>query len=69
MPTLDRIIKDRAASLRDEVRRASSGERILSHVPTGFTAIDKTYGGLRLGCATELLAHTGEGKSAFARQI
>lgn len=37
-------------------------------MPTGFTLIDTTFGGIRLGCATELMAHTGDGKSAFARQ-
>lgn len=69
MPTLDQVLKDRAKGLRQDVARAASGERMVNHVPTGFTAIDQTFGGLRIGCATELMAHTGDGKSAFARQV
>lgn len=68
MPTLDEVLKTRAKGLRDEVTRAASGEKLLTHVPTGFAAIDGTFGGIRIGCATELMAHTGDGKSAFARQ-
>lgn len=51
------------------MRRRDSGETVLSHVPTGFQAIDRTFGGLRLGVCTELMAHTGDGKSSFARQV
>jgi replicative DNA helicase len=40
-----------------------------THIPTGFLAIDETFGGIRVGCATALMAHTGDGKSAFARQV
>ena len=69
MPTLDQVLLQRARNLRDDVRRAGSGEQAINHVPTGFSAIDKTYGGIRIGCATELMAHTGDGKSAFARQV
>lgn len=69
MPRLDRVLKGRAQGLREDVRRAGSGERLLTHVPTGFSAIDETFGGIRIGCATELMAHTGDGKSAFARQV
>jgi replicative DNA helicase len=69
MPRLDKVLKGRAQGLREDVRRAASGERLLTHVPTGFAAIDETFGGIRIGCATELMAHTGDGKSAFARQV
>lgn len=37
-------------------------------MPTGFTKLDDKYGGARIGVVTELLAHTGDGKSAFMRQ-
>jgi replicative DNA helicase len=42
---------------------------LLRHVPTGFAVIDDAFGGIQLGVATELMAHTGDGKSAFARQV
>jgi replicative DNA helicase len=38
-------------------------------VPTGFEAIDGKFGGARIGVVTEILAHTGDGKSAFMRQL
>jgi replicative DNA helicase len=69
VPTLDKVLTGRARELRKDVQRAASGERLITHVPTGFSVIDETFGGLRIGCATELMAHTGDGKSAFARQV
>jgi len=69
VPTLDQVLLLRARGLREDVRLAASGSRVINHVPTGFDAIDKAYGGIRIGCATELMAHTGDGKSAFARQV
>ncbi len=68
MPQLDQVLLRQAKRLRHDVSRRDSGE-VLTHVPTGFTAIDDTFGGVRVGCATELMAHTGDGKSAIARQI
>lgn len=38
-------------------------------MPTGFRELDDTYGGVRRGVATALVAHTGVGKSTFARQV
>lgn len=55
--------------MKSELAQQAGGAKLLTHVPTGFTEIDRTFGGLRLGCATELLAATGDGKSAFARQV
>lgn len=69
MPRLDEVLKRQADRLRDDVRRRASGEKLLRHVPTGFKAIDETFGGIELGVLTTLLAHTGDGKSAFARQV
>lgn len=69
METLDRVLLRNAQRLREDVQRRDSGEVILSHVPTGFSAIDRTFGGIRLGVCTELMAHTGDGKSSFARQV
>lgn len=69
MPSLDEVLQRRARGLREQVARAEEGEQLLTHIPTGFAAIDQEFGGIRLGCATELLAHTGDGKSAFARQV
>jgi replicative DNA helicase len=69
MPSLDKVLLNRARGLRDDCARASAGEKLITHVPTGFRAIDDEFGGIRIGCATELMAHTGDGKSAFARQI
>lgn len=37
-------------------------------MPTGFSCIDDVYGGIKRGVCTLLLAHTGDGKSVFARQ-
>lgn len=58
-----------AKRLREDVRRRDSGEKLLTHVPTGFREIDETYGGVRRGVCTALVAHTGVGKSTFARQV
>jgi replicative DNA helicase len=66
---LDQVLIRNAQRLRDDVQRLASGEALLSHVPTGFKAIDSVFGGIRLGVCTELLAHTGDGKSSFARQV
>lgn len=69
MPTLDKVLVSRAKGLRDDCARASDGDPLVTHIPTGFTLVDSTFGGLRIGTATELLAHTGDGKSAIARQM
>lgn len=69
VPELHDVLLRRARGLRDEVRRHEAGEQLLTHVPTGFTAIDDMFGGIRLGCATEIMAHTGDGKSALAKQL
>jgi replicative DNA helicase len=66
---LDKVLTRQAKRLRDDVARKDSGERLLKHVPTGFRAIDDEYGGVRRGVATALVAHTGVGKSSFARQV
>lgn len=66
---LDKVLLRQAKRLREDVRRRDCGERLLSHVPTGFRELDETYGGIRRGIATALVAHTGVGKSAIARQI
>lgn len=69
MKSLDKVLIAQAARVRVDVQRLASGERNLTHVPTGFTCIDSVYGGIRRGVATELMAHTGDGKSAIARQF
>src|SRR5882762_4394517 len=66
---LNQILSDRAKGLRVDVKRREAGEVNITHVPTGFNVIDKTFGGIRRGTTTELMAHTGDGKSTFARQI
>lgn len=66
---LSTALKNRAQGLIEDVRRAASGEKIVKFVPTGFNAIDNAFGGLRLGICTEVMAHTGDGKSAFAKQL
>lgn len=58
-----------AGRLREDVRRRDSGEKFITHIPTGFRELDETYGGVRRGVATALVAHTGVGKSSFARQV
>lgn len=67
--SFDEVLKQRARDLRTEVASQLSGNKVVTHVPTGFTSIDNTFGGVRIGVATELLAHTGDGKSAFLRQL
>lgn len=69
MATLDEVLTRQAKRLREDVRRKDGGEKLLTHVPTGFPEIDDTYGGVRRGVATALVAHTGVGKSSFARQV
>lgn len=66
--TYDKILKRQAARLRKDVQRRASGDQVLTHVPTGFEKLDSEYGGIRMGIVTELMAHTGDGKSAFMRQ-
>ena len=63
------VLLRQAKRIRSDVRRRDSGERLLTHVPTGFRELDETYGGVRRGVATALVAHTGVGKSTFARQV
>jgi len=67
--SLNQILTDRAKGLRVDVGRRQAGEANITHVPTGFNVIDRTFGGIRRGTTTELMAHTGDGKSTFARQI
>ena len=67
--TLDKVLLENASRLCDNVTRRGRGEKVLTHVPTGFKSIDDKFGGVRFGVATELLAHTGDGKSAFLRQL
>lgn len=69
MRTWDQCLIQGAQKLRDDAARLASGERILRHVPTGFNQLDDTFGGLRIGIMTEILMHTGDGKSAFMRQL
>lgn len=69
MPKMDEVLLRQAKRLREDVRRRDSGEKLLTHVPTGFREIDDEYGGVRRGVATALVAHTGVGKSTFARQV
>ena len=66
--TYDKVLLAEAQRLRRDVSRRDSGEKSSSHVPTGFAKIDREYGGIRRGIITELMAHTGDGKSAFMRQ-
>lgn len=68
-PTWDKHLRDGAKRLRQDAQRRASGERVLRHVPTGFEKLDAEYGGVRKGVVTELMAHTGDGKSAFMRQV
>lgn len=65
---LDQVLLRQAQRLKSDVHRKDSGETLLGHVPTGFRELDDTYGGIRRGVATALVAHTGVGKSSFARQ-
>lgn len=69
MPLMDEVLLRQAKRLRADVARRDSGERLLTHVPTGFRELDDVYGGVRRGVATALVAHTGVGKSTFARQV
>jgi replicative DNA helicase len=69
MANLKVVLANQARRLREDAGRAASGERLLRHVPTGFTVLDDAYGGIQIGVATELMAHTSDGKSAFARQV
>lgn len=51
------------------MRRRASGEKSLRHVRTGFRELDGSFGGVRIGVPTEVIAHTGDGKSALLRQF
>lgn len=66
--TWDQVLAEQAKRLRRDAQRRASGEKVLTHVPTGFTQLDQEYGGIRMGVMTELMAHTSDGKSAFMRQ-
>lgn len=67
--TWDKVLKRNARRLRQDVARQASGEKVLNHVPTGFEKLDSEFGGVRIGVVTEVMAHTGDGKSAFLRQL
>lgn len=38
-------------------------------MPTGFDRLDAEFGGVRTGIVTEIAAHSGDGKSALAKQL
>src|SRR5258708_2632527 len=67
--TYDRVLVRQARRLRADVARRASGEPAPGFVPTGFAQFDAEYGGIRAGIITELLMHTGDGKSAMMRQF
>lgn len=67
--TWDQILARNAKSLREDVRRRASGEKSLRHIRTGFRDLDNSFGGVRIGVPTEVIAHTGDGKSALLRQF
>ena len=69
METWDQVLKRNARGIREDARRLASGEKILRHVATGFRELDETFGGIRIGVPTEIVAHTGDGKSALIRQL
>jgi replicative DNA helicase len=66
--TWDKVLAEEAKRLRRDAQRRASGETVLTHIPTSFEKLDSEYGGIRIGIVTELMAHTGDGKSAFMRQ-
>ena len=69
METWDKVLARNAKLLREDVRRRASGEKSLRHIRTGFRELDGTFGGVRIGVPTEVIAHTGDGKSALLRQF
>lgn len=69
MDTWDQVLVRNAKSLKEDVRRRASGEKSLRHIRTGFKELDDAYGGVRIGVPTEVIAHTGDGKSALLRQF
>lgn len=69
MDTWDKILVRNAQTLKEDVRRRASGEKSLRHIRTGFRDLDNTFGGIRVGVPTEVIAHTGDGKSALLRQF
>lgn len=69
MDSWDQVLARNAKSLREDVRRRASGEKALRHIRTGFRELDSTFGGVRIGVPTEVIAHTGDGKSAILRQF
>lgn len=66
--TYDKILVAEAKRIRFDALHRASGGKSKSHVPTGFEKLDGEYGGIRRGIVTELMAHTGDGKSSFMRQ-
>lgn len=69
MKDWQQYLEENANRLCDDAERIARGEKVIRHIPTGFSAIDNKFGGVRLGIATEVLAHTGDGKSSFLRQL
>lgn len=51
-----------------QYRARDAGERPLVHLPTGIARLDEV-GLLELGILTSVVAHPGDGKSAFALQL
>jgi replicative DNA helicase len=69
MDTWDQVLVRNAKSLKEDVRRRALGEKSLRHIRTGFRDLDSSFGGVRIGVPTEVIAHTGDGKSALLRQF
>lgn len=66
--TLADWVRDRATALSTQYERAAAGVSETVHCPTGLARLDAA-GLLELGFITTVLAHAGDGKSAFALQM
>lgn len=59
------VLRERTERIRDNLERRARGEVIWTHVPTGLRTIDDLFGGMEIGVATLVTAHTGEGKTSL----
>jgi replicative DNA helicase len=62
------ILTERAEAHVDMAARKARGERVFPFLPTGLKAWDAN-GGITIGVATCIAAHSGEGKSAVKLQL
>lgn len=64
-----RVLEDRAAELKGDIAKRARGEKVLTHIPTGWTSVDSAFGGIEIGVQTLVIGHSGDGKTTFLHNL